>query len=206
MAKDVFKGIKVTIPYAKIFRRLGYRVGVSRLISSQKDRYLKLIEDAFMLCDLTGTGRLCRAETIEEGIRVEKQYRWASQSLKKYLGLEEEVLLIAATAGETIGKAIKDLTLHNQLMEASVYDATASEIVDEALSWLSEWFNEKLRRLGKALSPRRFSAGYGDFALKHQADFFEILGLADLGISLTPSYMLVPEKSVTALVAVGKIG
>lgn len=205
MAKDVFRGIKVTLPYAKIFRRLGYREGVSRLTPWEKDRYLKLIDEAFLLCDLKGVGEIYKAEITEKGIRVDQQFLWPSQSLKKYLGHTDEVLLLAATAGEAIGKAIKDLALHNQLVEAAVYDATASEVVDESLSWLSEWFNEKLRRFGKALSPRRFSAGYGDFALEHQADFFEILGLADLGISLNPSFMLVPEKSVTALVAVEKI-
>ena len=47
----------------------------------------------------------------------------------------------------------------------------------------------------------RFSPGYGDFSLEHQRDFMRILDLENsLGLTLTGSLLLVPEKSVTAVI------
>jgi cobalamin-dependent methionine synthase I len=61
-----------------------------------------------------------------------------------------------------------------------------------------------LRREGRHLTSRRYSAGYADFVLENQAIFFRELELEKLGVQLTASFILVPEKSVTAIAGIEK--
>lgn len=51
-------------------------------------------------------------------------------------------------------------------------DAVASEMADAALDWIMDYINRQLRREGRHLLPRRFFAGYADFALDNQAELF----------------------------------
>ena len=46
---------------------------------------------------------------------------------------------------------------------------------------------------------RRYSPGYGDFALEAQAHFLRLIAGALPGLQLTSGYLLLPEKSITAV-------
>jgi cobalamin-dependent methionine synthase I len=57
----------------------------------------------------------------------------------------------------------------------------------------------------ETLTPR-FSPGYGDFPLSYQRVLIDLLDAPRvLGVSVTPSDLLVPVKSVTAVVGIRKI-
>ena len=69
-------------------------------------------------------------------------------------------------------------------------------------------FNEAADRIGavivgapaaadRRVVPCRFSAGYGDWSLQDQPRLFALLPHAQLGVSLLPSMMMVPRKSVS---------
>ena len=91
----------------------------------------------------------------------------------------------------------------DNLSRAVVYDATASEMVDGALEWIMRYYRGILRREGRGLLKRRFSAGYGDFALEHQKIIYDLLGFDRIGVSITSNKsILIPEKSVTAVTGI----
>ena len=47
----------------------------------------------------------------------------------------------------------------------------------------------------------RFSPGYGDFDIAHQKDIIRLLNCdRRIGLTLTGGYMLIPSKSVTAVI------
>jgi len=52
------------------------------------------------------------------------------------------------------------------------------------------------------LTRMRFSPGYGDLSLENQKLFFKALELEKMGMKLTESLMMFPEKSVTAIAGV----
>ena len=63
--------------------------------------------------------------------------------------------------------------------------------------------------LAREFAPRRltsrFSPGYGDFPLSQQAELCAVLNVNRLlGITLTPGGLMVPQKSVTALIGVSE--
>lgn len=79
-------------------------------------------------------------------------------------------------------------------------DACASSFVEQAAGVLNEFVDEAAARRG--CEPTwRFSPGYGDLPLSVQGPFLEALdGGRALGIALTAANMLVPSKSITAIV------
>ena len=106
---------------------------------------------------------------------------------------------MAATAGSTVVEEIREDTKGRDFVRGVILDATASEITDVALDWIMAYMNGSLRRENKALPRKRFSAGYGDFDLKNQQAMHRLLHLEQIGIRITERFMLVPEKSVTAI-------
>ena len=106
---------------------------------------------------------------------------------------------MGATAGNAIMEAIREKTNRQEMTAAVVYDATASEMADAALDWITGFINRQIRREGKTMLERRFSAGYGDFALENQKLIYDALRMDQIGVAISERFLLIPEKSVTAL-------
>jgi len=109
---------------------------------------------------------------------------------------------MGATAGNDIMKAIEGDTAMGNLSRSVVFDATASEMVDASLDWIMGYLKQSLLRGNKILMQKRYSAGYGDFSLENQKTIHRLLELDRMGVKITESCILVPEKSVTAIAGV----
>ena len=80
-----------------------------------------------------------------------------------------------------------------------VSDAAASEITEIAADKIDElaWQAEALK---KGLEYTwRFSPGYCDWKLTGQEVIFNAVDVGPIGVSLTPSYVMKPEKSISAI-------
>ena len=89
-------------------------------------------------------------------------------------------------------------TTDTDMLEAAIFDAVGSECADLAIGLLQKLAAAELRRYGLYISQQRFSAGYGGVELFHQQEIFQQLELETLGIHLTETFIMQPEKSVTA--------
>jgi cobalamin-dependent methionine synthase I len=134
-----------------------------------------------------------------EKIILSEDLVFNSKKLSVFLRDCREAVLLGVTAGSAIMEAIKGKTRQDDLAAAVVYDATASEMADAGLNWIMDYLNQQLRREGKILLPRRFSAGYADFDLENQKTIYEVLQMGKIGVTITSSFILIPEKSVTAI-------
>lgn len=203
MKVNLFETITVSLPRARIYTRLGYAKGKTKLTPEQEDLVEKYIDQALGLIELKGSAVQIPINKISSaGLELKDGIVFESKDLAEFLKDCQEVVLMAATCGSKITEAIQKDSSGKDVTSAVVFDAVASEIVDEALTWIKTYYNSQLRRENKQLTDRRFSAGYGDFALSNQEIIFEVLNLAKLEISLSESYILVPEKTVTAVAGV----
>ena len=130
--------------------------------------------------------------------------RCSSNSLLRNLKDCDEVVLLAVTLGTGPDMLIRRASL-TDTMKACVLQAAGAAAVE---SWCDE-VNEAIRKdaLEKGLYARpRFSPGYGDFPLEAQRGFENALQMKkNIGISLTDSCMMIPEKSITAVIGLSKI-
>lgn len=195
-----FNGIAIPTPFEQIYRRLGYRKGITDLSLRKKAETEKSIETALSLIRLQGAAR--RLPLLREGdtlVRLPEEATFESRQLVKFLGSCEEILLMGATAGPDIMAAIEEDAAGRNITRGVVLDAAAGEIVDSALDWIMAYYRQTLHREGKRLLTARYSAGYGDLDLENQQTMYRLLALEKIGVAITASCMLIPEKSVTAI-------
>jgi hypothetical protein len=198
-----FNNIPVSTPVRQIYRRLGYRQGVTELSDQDEARIREYMETALSLIRLRGAA--LRLPVIREGkssIVLPDGAVFDSRKLLKFLGKSDGMLLMGATAGPDIMAAIQQDAVVGNITRSVVLDATASEVVDAALDWIMGWGNRTLQREGMRLLPARFSAGYGDLALENQRTMHRLLALEEIGVGITTSCILIPEKSVTAITGI----
>ncbi len=199
----IFDRIVIAVPREKIYRRLGYRRGITALSAMERASVDEAIEDACSRLHLRGAGKRLsiKAQTPEQ-IILSEGTAFRSTALSRFIDGCREIILLGATGGTQIIDAIHDETTRDNLSRAVVYDATASEMVDGALEWIMRYYRGILRREGRGLLKRRFSAGYGDFALEHQKIIYDLLGFDRIGVSISNKSILIPEKSVTAVTGI----
>ena len=87
--------------------------------------------------------------------------------------------------------------------EASIYQAAGAAAIEAFLDDANAKLETEYKARGLFLRPR-FSPGYGDLKLDHQKDWFRLLDITkQIGIELTDSLLMVPTKSVTAIIGIG---
>ncbi|MDP8266837.1 MAG: vitamin B12 dependent-methionine synthase activation domain-containing protein [Candidatus Aceula meridiana] len=203
MNVKLFKSISIEPNKNNIYRHLGYSKEKTEVHGVMRDQVDCYIDDSLSVIDLKGVAEVLTVKKAdEERIELEGDIIFKSKGLAQFLKGSNEVLLMATTAGTQIMEEIQKNSSSGDLVRSVIYDATAGEMVDDALTWIMNYYKGELVRKGKQLDPRRFSCGYGDFALEEQKIFWDILKMKDLGVQITDSYLLVPEKSVTAITGI----
>lgn len=198
-----FPAITVPVPKERIYKRLGFRRDRTKLDTASRLEIDQVIADAVSMIRLRGVARKT-AIVRNDGTRTElgSGHIITSVKLAAFLSGAEEALLMGATAGRDVITAIDEETGRGAMSRAVVYDATASEMVDDALDWLCTYFNRELSRENRLVTKRRFSAGYGDFALEEQRYIHAFLQMEKLDVHINENHILIPEKSVTAVTGV----
>ncbi len=198
-----FDSIAVSEPKEKIYRRLGYKKASTKLNSIQREEIEHNIAEAVSMIVLQGAGiRIPIIEKDRFSVKLSTGIDFQSSDVAKMLANSCEVLLVGATAGRAIMEAIHTNTEAGNITRGIIFDAAASEMVDVALNWIVQFFSHELLRENKRFTSARFSCGYGDFALENQANIYKALELEHFGVELTESHIMIPEKSVTAVVGI----
>jgi len=201
-----FDQISVTLPKKRIYYRLGFAEGKTQVSSQEKEKTEQYIAEAFNIIKIKGAALRLPIEKIDgSAIFFAKGSSFESSSLLRLLTGCREIFFMGATGGKKIMQAIAKKSQGEDITASVVYDAVASEMVDSALDWIIDYSDRELRRENKVITKKRFSAGYGDLSLENQKTIFEALDMGKLGVSLTKSFMLIPEKSVTAVAGIKDI-
>ena len=126
-----------------------------------------------------------------------------SRSLLRNLQGCSEVILFAATIGEGADLLARKYGRIN-VAKAVVMQAAAAAMIEAFCDEENEKLRAEAAEKGLYLRPR-FSPGYGDFSLNHQRDFARVLEMQKtVGITLTESLLMLPSKSVTAVIGVSR--
>lgn len=199
----IFSRLLPELPVSRIYSRLGHNVFLTAMTDEDREEYKNIISEAVDFLDMKGTAAIFPLKRIEQGeIIIEGVGKARSSKLISYLDGSDSVLLSSVTSGSLPAAKISEAQKSGHMHKAVIYDAVASEYTDAGLDWINEYYNRQLSRNSLRIDKMRYSPGYGDLSLSFQKNIFDALNLSGLGISLTDSMMLLPEKSVTALSAV----
>ena len=105
----------------------------------------------------------------------------------------------------TLGADVEQLLMHVQVSDmarALILDSCASAAVENLCDNLEADLRTQVEAEGCYLTDR-FSPGYGDLPLALQGDFCALLDTQRrIGLTVSESSLLIPRKSVTALIGV----
>lgn len=138
-----------------------------------------------------------QADTVEiEGLRVE------SRALARNLAGCAEVFVMAATLGIGPDRLIARAQAMGAMSRAVALQAASAAMIEAWCDRVNDDLRAQAAAQGKALRPR-FSPGYGDFSLEAQPGLFRLLGVQrSIGVTLTESLLMIPTKSVTAVIGI----
>ena len=196
--------LPVEVDTAEVWRYLGYRGAVP----SPPARTAQLLETAiaWVKASLHPQGLFadCAMRPADgDSIALELDCAGAvlrSADLIHWLGATNRVTVMAATLGSELDDEIDRLSALGRLAQAAVLDAVGSDCAEQAMEALHRLAAGRARARGYELG-QRYSPGYGDLGLEHQAALDRCLGFEKIGVRLTASHMMVPRKSVTAIAA-----
>ncbi len=186
----VLRDLPFEIDDSELHRLLGYRSGggpsreeVERSIRDMKELSWGLIAPAgayavFPAGDVAGRGPFENAERVGLGL---------------------------STIGGALEKKVRELFSANDFLNGLVLDTIGSVAVESVVDRLNGRICSDGEREGLT-GDRRSSPGYGSWRLENQELFFELLPHRELGMELTPSYMMIPRKSVSFAVNLRKDG
>lgn len=131
-------------------------------------------------------------------ITLEGAVSLKSVKLSKALSACDRATVFLATIGSDIDVLINDLSNKNRLSEAYIYDAIGSVAVEGALDDFQNSFDLALSK-SRESTTMRFSPGYCDWNIKEQKKIFELLDSKAMGVSLSPTFLMNPRKSVSGV-------
>lgn len=112
-----------------------------------------------------------------------------------------EAVLMALTLGSQLEKVLMREEVTN-MSDAYVLDVCASEAVEEAADDFELRLRKMLKAEGKYLT-NRYSPGYGDLPIHTQRPLLDLLNAGRaIGLTLTPTDLMIPRKSITAIMGI----
>ncbi len=108
-------------------------------------------------------------------------------------------VLMAATLGTEVERKIAEVQI-TDMAKAFVLDAVATAAIESVCDNLCKEIEKEITPLKLT---DRFSPGYGDFPLEMQRNLILVLDAGrKIGLTLTPENIMIPRKSVTAVMGI----
>ena len=161
-------------------------------------------EDALLFLDVRGVWKVYDYDCKKNLVLSEPTFEIKGESIIKHLADCEKVVCMAVTVGEKIEREITAEFRKGGYVYSMILDAAATAAVEQAADAMEKIISmEAAKESYKNLW--RYSPGYGDWALTEQKKFFQITDAKEIGMRLSPAMMLMPRKSVTAIIGLKKI-
>lgn len=172
-------------------------------LKGQQDFPAQLIKDACFAAKLLAAPKavweLYDYNSTAQQIDSAAPLKLAGQSITKHLADCHKVAVLAVTIGEALETRAADLFNVGRYTDGLLLDAAGTTAVETAADKVNEFIASQAEKEG-LIAITRFSPGYGDWSIDVQPQILELAGGNKAGITMSPAYMLIPRKSITALI------
>lgn len=142
--------------------------------------------------------RIYAYAAADREILGEPPHKLGGGAIAAHLASATEVAVLAVTIGEELEKAVSAYFSQGDYTRGLLLDAAGTAAVETAADAVNALIANQAARLGfTALS--RFSPGYGDWPITDQPAIVALAG-GGIDLTVTASAMLVPRKSITAVI------
>lgn len=139
-------------------------------------------------------------EQTADGVRLkDADAVFTGENIKRLLSGAPKCALLAVTLGAGVERELGVLQ-YTDMTSAVIFNAACTALTEEVADRCCREIETEALKDGY-VTGTRYSPGYGDFPLSHQRDILSLLDAArKLGITLTDTLLMIPRKSVTAVV------
>jgi hypothetical protein len=195
----IFNGTLQEIDLAETKRYAGLRAA--------KDFPDEIVADACIaaqaLAKPRGIFQQCFYDADSYTLLSENPFTIEGQQIRNHLGQAEIAIVMAVTVGSAIEEEIDHLFAAKEYTKGLLMDAAATTATEMIADQLNRYVDETAAKRGYKTT-WRYSPGYGDWPLIQQIELVKAIHADQIGISLTPSCMLIPRKSVTAIIGLSR--
>ncbi len=192
--------MKIQLDKREVLRYLGHRgqelsPEMDKLVEGCMQRTLQVIQPRwvyrhFPLVQEKNAVRLGDSQVVMRG-----------KDIVRHLQASKECVLMAVTIGSAIEKEIR-MSEYTQLSRSLILDSCATTAVEAVCDAVEEEIRAAAAREGNAIT-WRYSPGYGDFGIDIQKEFLRLLEAEKkIGLCASSSSILIPRKSVTAVIGI----
>jgi ribosomal protein L30E len=196
------KHIDLVIHKNEILRYLGYSSKnvdevTSSIIDTCTHEILDLIKTNFVY-NIYEINRGCNDISLQNS-----NLKLVGNDIYRHLQNCEKCVVMAVTLGTEVDQRIKYYSKID-LTKSLVFDATATTAV-EALCDRVEAVIKRIALNNGYNTTSRYSPGYGDLPIEIQPKILKLLDTSKhIGLTVTDSCILIPRKSVTAVIGIGE--
>jgi len=203
----IIKNIKLKIDEEEVLRYQGYhrnKAGKTGEIILEITR--KEIEQGYclfepkgiyskvMIRNISSEGRI----NLENGLHLE-----INNSMLNLLRGTSYLAFGLSTIGNHLEEKVAELFAKNEYPKAIALDTVGTV----ASKFLSNYIQSLICQEAKEQNfqtTKYFSPGSGDWNISQQKNIFQIIPADKIGVKLTKSYMMVPKKSLSWVIGIGK--
>jgi hypothetical protein len=188
----------------EVIRSLGYPDGTLPV------HFEKMIDDILARlskhCKIQAGYRLLEAKKQEDrndGLFVGGTFFKLQKIVTSQFRKAEKAALFVCTIGPSMETWAKKLSVEGDVALSYLVDTVASVTVEQATDVLHDHIEKQMDMRGLKIT-NRYSPGYCDWLVSEQHLLFSFLPVNFCGITLTESAFMVPIKSVSGIIGVGK--
>ncbi len=203
----IIKNIKLKIDEEEVLRYQGYRRNkagktneiILEITREEIEQSYHLFESQgiyskVMIKNISSEGRI----NLENGLQLE-----INNSMLNLLRGTSYLAFGLSTIGNHLEEKVAELFAKNEYPKAMALDAVGTV----ASKYLSNYIQSLICQEAKEQNfqtTKYFSPGSGDWDINQQKIIFQIIPADKIGVKLTESYMMVPKKSLSWVIGIGK--
>ena len=193
---------ELTLDLAQVLRSQGgdparARPALRRVVAEMTERARPMLAPAvtYEIMDVQGIRH--------DRVMLSPRTSLRSPTLASALGGAQQLVVAICTIGPQLEEATHALLSAGQAVEATVLDGIGSAAVEELAERACELF-EDIAREGGLKTSAPFNPGAADWPLEAQRDVFDLVAAKEIGVQLTDSLLMLPQKSLSLVVGLGE--
>jgi hypothetical protein len=166
----------------------------------------ELLRDGQIICNIRGGYILYDKLLVDPStntVACHGQQFHTEKIVTRQLKGSEGAAWFLCTAGEEISGYSRRLMDEGDFMKGYVVDVLANVVVEAAMDRIQSGLKATMKESGLKIT-NRYSPGYCDWNIAEQKKLFSLFPENYLNIALSPSCLMIPVKSVSGIIGIGK--
>ncbi len=164
------------------------------------------IEDLNKIIRYTGGYKIIDKNLVsidKKNVQIENSIFNTGKIISFNLKGSETIAILVATIGDNVSEYIRTLLDNGDTLNGYIADQIASEVVESWVDYIENELEKFVNQSGFRIT-NRYSPGYCGWNVSDQQKLFALLPKKFCGVSLTESSLMIPIKSVSAVIGIGK--